>query len=188
LKENRVFKAMMKRQSKALLMLIALGLTIASCGKKQGGELIGAKDRPTWKGINPYGMVYIPSGTFHAGASDQDVSNVFMNKPKAVSIQGFFMDDTEITNNEYRQFVEWVRDSMGHALLDHYVETEDGKQIIDWEQEIDWEDETLGSLFYEGKDKFEGKKELTSSWLNIKNTTGYVRRTATAIGKMPIKL
>jgi formylglycine-generating enzyme len=159
LKENRVFKAMMKRQSKALLMLIALGLTIASCGSKQTGELIGAKDRPTWKGINPYGMVYIPSGTFHAGSSDQDVSNVFMNKPKAVSIQGFFMDDTEITNNEYRQFVEWVQDSMAHALLDHYLDTDGDKQVIDWEQEIDWEDETLNSLFYEGADKFEGKKE-----------------------------
>ncbi len=150
----------MTRQSNALMLLIAFGLTIASCGRKQDGELIGSKDRPTWKGINPFGMVYIPSGTFHAGASDQDVKNVQMNKPKAMSIQGFFMDDTEITNNEYRQFIDWCKDSMAHAMLDHYLETEDGAQVIDWEQEIDWEDETLNSLYYEGADKFEGKKEL----------------------------
>jgi sulfatase modifying factor 1 len=27
------------------------------------------------------------------------------------------MDDTEITNNEYRQFVEWVRDSIAHEMM-----------------------------------------------------------------------
>ena len=142
---------------------MALGLLIASCSKKQDGQLVGSKGRPKWKGINPYGMVYIPSGTFHAGASDQDVSNTQMNKAKSMSIAGFFMDDTEITNNEYRQFIDWVRDSMAHALLDHYQESDDGngKGIIDWKQDIDWTDETLNGLFYEGKDKFEGKRDST---------------------------
>ncbi|MBL7817334.1 MAG: SUMF1/EgtB/PvdO family nonheme iron enzyme [Saprospiraceae bacterium] len=153
----------MKRQSRALLlMLVALGLTWASCGKKENGQLLGAKDRPTWKGINPFGMVYIPSGEFHAGPSDEDMSRSYVNRPKSVSIQGFFMDDTEITNNEYRQFIEWVRDSLAHVKLDHYIEGDDGKQIVDWEQEIDWEDETLADLFYQGKDKFDGRTEYNA--------------------------
>ncbi len=153
----------MKRQSRALLlMLIALGLTWASCGKKENGQLLGAKDRPTWKGINPFGMVYIPSGEFHAGPSDEDMSRSYVNRPKSVSIAGFFMDDTEITNNEYRQFLEWVRDSLAHVKLDHYIEGDDGKQIIDWEQEIDWADETLADLFYQGKDKFDGRTEYNA--------------------------
>ena len=154
----------MKRQSKALfLMLIALGLTWASCGKKENGQLLGAKDRPTWKGINPFGMVYIPSGEFHAGPSDEDMSRSYVNRPKTVSIQGFFMDDTEITNNEYRQFIEWVRDSLAHVKLDHFIESSDGgKPVVDWEQEIDWEDETLLDLFYQGKDKFDGRTEYNA--------------------------
>lgn len=154
----------MKRQSKALfLMLIALGLTWASCGKKENGQLLGAKDRPTWKGINPFGMVYIPSGEFHAGPSDEDMSRSYVNRPKTVSIPGFFMDDTEITNNEYRQFIEWVRDSLAHVKLDHFIESSDGgKAIIDWEQEIDWEDETLADLFYQGKDRFDGRTEYNA--------------------------
>ena len=152
----------MKQLSKFIFVSMALGLLIASCSKKQDGQLVGSKGRPKWKGINPYGMVYIPSGTFHAGASDQDVSNTQMNKAKSMSIAGFFMDDTEITNNEYRQFIDWVRDSMAHALLDHYQESDDGngKGIIDWKQDIDWTDETLNGLFYEGKDKFEGKRDF----------------------------
>ena len=83
-------------------MLIAI---ISSCGSKQSGQLTGVLERPSWKGINPYGMVYIPSGTLHIGPSDQDITNTFVQRPKSISIQGFYMDDTEITNNEYRQFV-----------------------------------------------------------------------------------
>jgi hypothetical protein len=41
-------------------------------------------------------MVYIPSGTLHIGQSDQDVFSTYLQRPKAISISGFFMDDTEI--------------------------------------------------------------------------------------------
>lgn len=143
------------------LSLALLVVLVASCGKKESGELVGVLDRPAWKGINPYGMVYIPSGTFHAGPSDQDVSNTFVQRPKAISIQGFFMDDTEITNNEYRQFVYWVRDSLAHAYLDHFIEDpETGEERIDWDYDIDWADEALEDLYYQGDDRFLGKKEM----------------------------
>jgi sulfatase modifying factor 1 len=58
---------------------------------------------------------------------------------KQMSIVGFYMDETEITNNEYRQFVEFVRDSMAHKLLggDHLIEGENGKQAINWQMPID---------------------------------------------------
>ena len=52
----------MRKMSKFLFSLVLLyGLTTA-CGKKEGGELTGVLDRPTFNGINPYGMQYIPSG------------------------------------------------------------------------------------------------------------------------------
>jgi len=140
--------------------LIAVVLIISACGRKESGQLIGAQNRPNWKGINPYGMVYVPSGTLTIGPSDQDISSTYIQRPKSISIQGFFMDDTEITNNEYRQFVYWVRDSLAHAYLDHYIETEDGEERIDWEYEIDWSDETLEDLFYQGDDRFAGRKEI----------------------------
>ncbi len=154
----------MKRLFKSLLVLVVL-VVLASCGARQNGQLIGVLDRPSWKGINPYGMVYVPSGTLHIGPSDQDVSNTFVQRSKTISIQGFYMDDTEITNNEYRQFVYWVRDSIAHTLLDHIYEDDDGNEFVDWEYEIDWEDETLDELYYQGDEKFAGKKELNVSKL-----------------------
>ncbi len=157
----------MKKLFKFLLVLTIL-VVVASCGTRQNGQLIGVMERPSWKGINPYGMVYVPSGTLHIGPSDQDVANTFVQRPKTISIQGFYMDDTEITNNEYRQFVYWVRDSLAHSLLDHYGEggDEDAEtEAIDWDYEIDWADESLDELFYQGDDKFAGKKELDVSKL-----------------------
>lgn len=149
------------RTSLALLVLVTLA---SSCGTRQNGQLLGVLDRPNWKGINPYGMVYVPSGTLHIGNSDQDITNTFVQRPKSISIAGFYMDDTEITNNEYRQFVYWVQDSLAHDLLDHYYEDErTGDQFIDWDQDIDWEDETLEDLYFQGNDRFAGRKELNTT-------------------------
>ncbi len=142
-------------------MLIIL---LASCGKgKQSGQLTGVIDRPKWGGINPYGMVYVPSGTLTIGQSDQDFFHTLIQPQKSISISGFFMDDTEITNNEYRQFVYYVRDELAHKTLGHFIESEDGlSEEVDWEQEIDWEDETLSDLYFQGADAYKGVKELDS--------------------------
>ncbi len=150
----------MKKVSKFLLLLVALVAIATSCGQQENGQLIGVLDRPTWKGINPYGMVYIPSGTLHIGPSDQDVNSSYTQRAKSISIQGFYMDDTEITNNEYRQFVNWVVDSLLHTWQDHVLQNQEGEDYIDWGQENSWEDETAQDLFYQGDEKFAGKKEL----------------------------
>lgn len=158
-------KSGLKTMKKLLkfLPVVLLLFILSSCGRKENGQLIGVLDRPTWKNINPYGMVYVPSGTFTIGQSDEDIRRTYMQRPKATSIQGFYMDETEITNNEYRQFVNWVSDSMAHTMMDHFIEGEDGSQIIDWEQKIDWTDEAVNDLYFQGDDKFAGKKELNTS-------------------------
>lgn len=148
------------------VLKLALGLLVVSftsCGKQESGELTGVLDRPSWSGINPYGMVYVPSGTLMIGPSDQDVNSTFVQRPKTISIVGFFMDETEITNNEYRQFVYWVRDEMAHRELDHYIEGENETQIVDWEQELDWEnDEQLkeAGFYLSGEEKLSNREEL----------------------------
>ncbi len=146
-----------------LLLLVGL----SSCGRKGNGQLVGVLDRPSWKGINPYGMVNIPSGTLIIGAGDEDITRTLLARNKAISISGFYMDETEITNNEYRQFVNWVRDSIAHAMLDHFIEDEQGNTYIDWDQEIDYEDEALEDLFYQGDDRFAGRREMDVSQLNF---------------------
>jgi gliding motility-associated lipoprotein GldK len=163
----------MKKMQRAILLLLLFTGVAMSCGRKESGQLVGVFDRPKWKGVNPYGMVYIPSGTLHVGTGDEDIAKTQVSRPKAISIQGFFMDDTEISNNEYRQFVQWVIDSIAHERLEHFgdesaEETAD-KQPIDWEQEIDWEESTeeLSELFYQGNERFAGRKEINVSKLEF---------------------
>ena len=41
-------------------------------------------------------MVYVPSGTLHIGPSDQDVANTYVQRQKAISISGFYMDEKKV--------------------------------------------------------------------------------------------
>lgn len=150
-----------------LTLFAFIALVLSSCGGGQSGELTGVLDRPGWSGINPYGMIYIPSGTLHIGQSGQDVFNTNIQRPKAISISGFFMDDTEITNNEYRQFVYWVRDSIAHTILGDFYEDDYGNEYIDWEYEIDWSDEMLDEMYFQGDMVINNKRELDTRQLDF---------------------
>ena len=148
----------MKKVAFALLGGLASVLLFTACGSSgETGQLVGVLERPNWNSVSPYGMVYVPSGVLHVGQSDQDIFASNVQKPRSISVQGFFMDETEITNNEYRQFVYWVRDSIAHTYLDHFTENDLGVESIDWEYEIDWTDETLDDLYFQGDDVFNGK-------------------------------
>ena len=110
---------MKKLQGLITTAAVALLLVTAGCKGGYNGQLLGEQDRPSWNPITPYGMVFVPSGVLHIGPSDQDVNASYQARAKQVSIVGFYMDDTEITNNEYRQFINWVRDSVAHKTLGH---------------------------------------------------------------------
>ena len=84
---------------------------IISCGRSSDkGELVGVNGGK-WHPEKPYGMALIPGGSFIMGKSDGDLANVEDASTKTVTVRAFYMDETEITNSEYRQFVEWVKDS-----------------------------------------------------------------------------
>jgi gliding motility-associated lipoprotein GldK len=93
-------------------------------------------------------MIYVPTGVLHIGPNDNDYNNAQVSRAKEVSIQGFYMDETEITNNEYRQFVYYVRDSIAHAKAEHFLDADpaagdDQPQAIDWSKELDYSSQEL---------------------------------------------
>lgn len=90
---------------------------LVSCGKTSDkGELVGVKGKK-WHPEKPYGMTLVPGGAFIMGKSDDDLANVQDAPTKTVTVRSFYMDETEITNSEYRQFVEWVKDSIIRVRL-----------------------------------------------------------------------
>ncbi len=132
-----------------LVTLILITAVVTSCGKSgkskgipNDGQLHGVTPGSKYSLPKPPGMIYIPQGTFHMGPSDEDISYAFTARNKQISINGFWMDATEITNNEYRQFTNWVRDSIAASILNYKKAGGDGQEIIDWTKAktIKWSD------------------------------------------------
>lgn len=98
-----------------LITLTALAIMFVSCSKPKG-QLVGVYESYSPE-ATPYGMVHIPRGSFTMGPNDQSVTWAVQPSQKTVSIDAFWMDITEITNGEYRQFVYWVRDSIARTEL-----------------------------------------------------------------------
>ncbi len=95
---------------KKFIAFAALVSVLSSCGSSDKGELVGVKGKK-WHPEKPYGMTLVPGGAFIMGKSDDDLANVQDAPTKTVTVRSFYMDETEITNGEYKQFVNWVKDS-----------------------------------------------------------------------------
>jgi gliding motility-associated lipoprotein GldK len=100
---------------KFILLTVSVSF-LFSCGSKDNGQLVGVKGKK-WNPEKPYGMTLVPGGAFIMGKSDDDLANVQDAPTKTVTVRSFYMDETEITNSEYRQFVHWVRDSIVRTRL-----------------------------------------------------------------------
>ena len=68
------------------------------------------------------GMVWIPGGIYDMGASDSDRMALPHEKPKhTVKVDGFYMDETEVTNAQFSRFIEAT----------NYITT--AERPVDWE-------------------------------------------------------
>jgi hypothetical protein len=73
-----------------LILFTAFGALFASCGKSgASGELVGVGVKNFKSNEVPYGMVYIPSGTFVMGQTDQDVTFGQLAQNKQASVSAF---------------------------------------------------------------------------------------------------
>lgn len=174
---------------KLLFYSLLLAILAGGCGRKSNdtGELIGVPNRSDWYEADPYGMVFVPLGSFNMGPSGEDVAFANNAQTKTVSIDPFWMDATEITNNEYRQFTHWVRDSIARRLLvqndiegykfpveegtydEEEYDPDDPKTcFLNWDEEIRWDDtepeyaDALRPLFLPVHERFYRKKEIDS--------------------------
>jgi gliding motility-associated lipoprotein GldK len=185
---------------KKILYISALVAILAGCGGSKsggGGELTGVNTGRKYFEPEPYGMVFVPQGSFNMGPSDQDVAWAQNSLSKTVTIGAFWMDDSEITNNEYRQFVYWVRDSIMRRMLAAQIEDfaiaedEMGNPIdppfLNWETEIDPQDEEqntiLNDLYLTEQERFYRRKEIDSRklmyeyyWVDLKQAANKSNR------------
>jgi len=176
---------------KKLLILASFAAVVAGCNKRTG-ELIGVVGREKWYQPDPFGTLFIPMGSYHMGPEDEEAPMAHTTRTKMVSVQAFYIDDSEISNNEYRQFVYWVRDSIARKLLilggqeDYGIPQEEFLQMwpvytgdnnlqdpyVNWEKNIDWEssDEDyrgiIQPMYLPEGERFYNRKEIDTRKLN----------------------
>ena len=112
-------------------------------------------------------MVVIPGGSFYMGPSDEQVDMAMVNRKKLVSIQGFWMDRTEVTNQQYRKFVKYVSDSLKYlAVYGGGVNQTEDTVKVDWNRALKINTnsraviEKLNELLLSPDNRIQGKIEI----------------------------
>jgi gliding motility-associated lipoprotein GldJ len=98
---------------------IASLLLLASCGAAERSDITGWEyNNPANGGFQkvPYldqetgpGLVLVEGGTFTMGRNEQDVMYDWNNVPRRVTVSSFYMDQFEITNFNWLEYLYWVR-------------------------------------------------------------------------------
>ncbi len=161
---------------KVILSALIIIILLSGCGTSNTGELTGVLGRKKFFEPVPMEMAFIPAGSFMMGPSDQDAVFAMNSLSKSVTVDAFWMDQTEITNNKYRQFVYWVRDSIlrtklgeaGIAEREYFLVDEEGNviepNVINWDEKIDPEEETtlgiIEEMYYPPEERFNGRKQF----------------------------
>ena len=100
-----------------LFMIAALLLGMSSC-KKQKSATTGWNYNDAKNGgfeVAPFeeqatgpGLVFIEGGSFVMGQMEEDVMKDWNNTPRRVSVASFYMDECEIANVDYLEYLYWL--------------------------------------------------------------------------------
>ena len=116
-----------------LVLVSALAL-LSSCGGSKSSNLVSSKtgwnfndsklggyDVPLYEGqyIGP-GLAFIEGGRFTMGQTEEDLTYENNNPPKTVSVSSFYMDETEVANVHYREYLHWIARVYGNDYPDLY--------------------------------------------------------------------
>lgn len=148
-----------------------------------GGELTGVSTGMVWNEPAPYGMVLVKRGSVKMGPDKQDSLWGSPVPTREISVESFWMDETEVTVAEYRQFLYWVRDSIirerladpayGGNELYKIEEDREGNPIkpyLNWSKPIPWkratEDEEMAIQSVYKRHPIDGTLMLDASQMN----------------------
>ncbi len=115
--------------SRLTLLILTVGLfTLSSCSKNGAGgsdsKTGWVYNDPKWGGYETTeyieqetgpGLVLIEGGTFVMGNTQEDVLFEHHSHPRRVTVSSFYMDETEVSNQNYRLYVEWMAKVFGEV-------------------------------------------------------------------------
>ena len=172
-----------------LLALTGLMAGLTACmgtssANATGGELTGVRGT-SYQEPTPYGMVAVSKGSLRVGLAENDTLWGLAFPARDISVDGFWMDEHEVSNAKYRQFVNWVRDSIirerladpayGEDETYKIEEDREGNPVtphLNWSKPIPWrkanEDEMRAIESVYTVHPIDGTKMLDASQLNYR--------------------
>ncbi|MEO6548860.1 MAG: SUMF1/EgtB/PvdO family nonheme iron enzyme [Ferruginibacter sp.] len=57
------------------------------------------------------GLIFVQGGTFVMGSKEDDIMGDWNNIPKRVTVPSFFIDETEVANVHYREYIYWLENT-----------------------------------------------------------------------------
>jgi formylglycine-generating enzyme len=139
----------------SFLMLLGASFTLTSCKKKERSGTTGwAYNDPKWGGfekkdykgqVTGPNLMLIEGGTFNMGLSEQDVTYEWNNVPRRVTVSSFYMDETEVANIDYREYLDWLERVYGGSYPE--VITKAVPDTLVWREELSYNEPFVENYF-----------------------------------------
>ncbi len=101
-----------------ILLVLTMAIAVVSCTQERSTTTNWRLNDPKSGGFQkvPYvdqetgpGLILVEGGTFTMGRSEQDVTYEWNNTPRRVSVSSFYIDQFEVTNFNWLEYLFWIR-------------------------------------------------------------------------------
>ena len=142
--------------SKIFLGSLAGAFMITSCGGDRSnatGWKYNDKDNGGFTVNTDYdgmeagpGLVFVEGGTFTMGRVEEDFYKDWNNIPRQVTVQSFYMDENEVTNTDYKEYLYWLRRVFDY---DYYPEIYNSAlpDTLVWRDELSYNEAMVENYF-----------------------------------------
>ncbi|HMQ60638.1 MAG TPA: SUMF1/EgtB/PvdO family nonheme iron enzyme [Flavilitoribacter sp.] len=145
----------MKNLFKFCFILLGAALTLSACSKKERSDITGWKFNDTkWGGFEKLdyqgqvtgpNLVLIEGGTFTMGSTGQDVTYDWNNIPRRVTVSSFYMDETEVSNHNYKEYLYWIERVFGESYPEVYLNALPDTLV--WREELGFNEPLVETYF-----------------------------------------
>lgn len=145
----------MKKLLKFSVYLLVATALLTSCKSKERSSTTGWNYNDTkWGGfeklkydgqITGPNLVLIEGGTFTMGLTQEDVMYEWNNIPRRVTVSSFYMDETEVSNIDYREYTYWVDRVFGETYPEVYRKALPDTMV--WYDELSYNEPMVQTYF-----------------------------------------
>jgi sulfatase modifying factor 1 len=145
----------MKNLLKLGAILLGAMLILSSCSKKERSSTTGWVYNSTkWGGFEKRdfegqiagpNLVLVEGGTFTMGVTEQDITYDWDNIPRRVTVGSFYMDETEVSNLDYREYLYWIGRVFGESYPEVYQNALPDTLV--WREELAYNEPLVETYF-----------------------------------------